>query len=272
MHRFYDKSSGYILPVLRTVTHGLSLATCPKLNETRSGKSATTAMIYHSGMRIQTNAEAKVNQPSDTREGLNVADSRPMRWPVYHGTSTRRLKRILSEKRLRVSATGDRKVALTTERSVAEYWACTAVVGDKHDHSDADSQPVVLTLDGEGLVALHYELEGHSDPVWGDGACDWENEVACRSDIELDDLDDLLISVELVPQDRRDAYDTLESIEQRSAQFKPTGPRLADHELAIMEYVVDGLEEGEITRTQANAIIVAMRSLRRSLRSAAADD
>jgi hypothetical protein len=98
---------------------------------------------------------------------LHVLDSRPTRWTLYHGTSTLRLKGILREKRLRVSATGDRKVALTTERTVAEYRACTAVVGDRHDCPDQDSEPVVRTLDGEGLVALHYELEGHSDPIWG---------------------------------------------------------------------------------------------------------
>src|SRR5215472_12933048 len=143
----------------------------------------------------------------------DVGSTVTSRWVLYHGTSTRRLKEILREKRLRASATGDRKVALTTEYSVAEYWASTAVVGDRHDYPDEDSRPVLLALDGEGLLELRYELEGHSDPFWGDGECDWENELACWSDIDLDERDDLVISVEPVPQDRWDVYNSFESRE-----------------------------------------------------------
>jgi hypothetical protein len=55
------------------------------------------------------------------------------RWVLYHGTSTARLKHILVEDRLRRATVGDRKIALTTERSVAEYFACNAVFADKHD-------------------------------------------------------------------------------------------------------------------------------------------
>ena len=113
------------------------------------------------------------------------------RWVLYHGTSTARLKQILGEDRLRKATAGDQKVALTTERSVAEYFACNAVFADKHDRPDQDSTGVVLVLDREGLLALNYDLAEFRDPIWGDGECDWENEIECRDDIEP--LEEVLI-------------------------------------------------------------------------------
>jgi hypothetical protein len=75
------------------------------------------------------------------------------RWVLYHGTSPTRLKGILKEGRLRTSRTGDPKIALTTERSVAGYFACNAVFGDRHDRPARESIGVVLVLDGAGLLA-----------------------------------------------------------------------------------------------------------------------
>jgi hypothetical protein len=51
---------------------------------------------------------------------------RASRWVLFHGTSTYRLKEILRENRLRLPQVGDEKISLTTERSVAEYFACNA--------------------------------------------------------------------------------------------------------------------------------------------------
>jgi hypothetical protein len=206
------------------------------------------------------------------RDDSNIRLRTTSRWVLYHGTSTRRLKQILGEKRLRVSAAGDRKVALTPEYSVAEYCACTAVVGDRHDHPDEDSDPVVVTLDGEGLLDLRYELEGHSDPFWGDGECDWENETACWSDIDLNGRDDLVIGIEPVRQDRWDVYNSFEGREERSRAFKPIGPRLADHELAIMKDTVSRLADEQITSAQADDIATALNLLRLTLRSAVAGE
>jgi hypothetical protein len=85
------------------------------------------------------------------------ADDRPVekgsRSVLYHGTLTTRLSSILKEDRLRISMPGDPKVSLTTERSVAEYWACVSVSGDRRDHPDQQSTGVVLVLDGEKLLA-----------------------------------------------------------------------------------------------------------------------
>jgi hypothetical protein len=60
---------------------------------------------------------------------------------------------------------GTGKISLTTERSIAEYFACNAVFGDRHDHPKEESNPIVLVLDGECLVGLLYDLEGYT----GDG-------------------------------------------------------------------------------------------------------
>jgi hypothetical protein len=126
------------------------------------------------------------------------------RWVLYHGTSTARLKRILAEGRLRRATIGDQKIALTTERSVAEYFACKSVFGDRHDRPNEESTGVVLVLDGEGLLALNYDLAEFRDPIWGDGECDWENEIECRDDI--DPLAEVLITTEPVPSERYGEY------------------------------------------------------------------
>jgi hypothetical protein len=63
---------------------------------------------------------------------------------------------------------------------------------------------VVLVLDGEGLLALNYNLVPFSDPYWGEGECDWENEIECWDDIEP--LDEVLMAVEPVPPERYQVY------------------------------------------------------------------
>jgi hypothetical protein len=182
---------------------------------------------------------------------------KPPRWVLYHGTSTYRLKGILRENSLRITATGGEKISLTPERSVAEYFACNAVFGDRHDRPDEESNPVVLVTDGEGLVALLYELEGYTD----DGEeYDWENEIACWSDI--DPLDEVLIDIEPVPEERSRAY-----FERRREAYMPRGPRLADYELSLVEHMVDRLEEGEITVDKADAIAGSIDGLRVMVRS-----
>ena len=185
------------------------------------------------------------------------------RWVLYHGTSTYRLKEILRENRLLLPPAGDQKISLTTERSVAEYFACNAVFGDHQGHPDEESKPVLLVLDGAGLLALQYELERFSDPIWGDGECDWENEIACWTDI--DPLDEVLIEIEHLSEERSQPY-----LERRREPYKPIGPRLAEYELSLMEHMVGRLEEGHITADKADAIAAAINALRVMVRSDAA--
>lgn len=149
--------------------------------------------------RVRSNGVAKINK-------LNDEQIERSRWPLYQGTSTRRLKEIRRDNCLRISATGERKIALTTERSVADYFACNAVFGDLLAHPGEKSEPVLLIIDGEARVADHYELEGYRDTIKGDGECDWENEIACWSDI--DDLADVLLSIDPVSKSRWEIHRT----------------------------------------------------------------
>jgi hypothetical protein len=180
------------------------------------------------------------------------------RWVLYHGTSTARLKSILRDGRLRASGTGDPKISLTTERSVAEYWACHAVFGDRRDRPGEDSSEVVLVIDGEGLLELNYDLSAFSDPIWGDGECDWENEIECWDDIEP--LDEVLMAVEPLPSER---YQVL--IERGYGAFKPATPPMASFELAVMADMIGKLVEDEITPADADGVVSALAALRSAL-------
>jgi hypothetical protein len=180
------------------------------------------------------------------------------RWVLYHGTSTARLERILGEDRLRRARVGDQKIALTTERSVAEYFACNAVFGDRHDLPNEESSGVVLVLDGEGLLVLNYDLVPFSDPVWGDGECDWENEIECRDDI--DPLEEVLIRVEPVPVQRYQDY-----IERGRDAFKPAIPPIAGFELTVMADMIGKLVEDEVTPEDVNIVVSALARLRSAL-------
>lgn len=138
---------------------------------------------------------------------------------LYHGTSTYRLTNILRENRLCRSSTGDdHKVSLTPDRAVAVYFADIAVFGDRHDHPDEDSHPVVVMLDGGGLDELQYEMGKYSDPVWGESECDWEQEIACWDDIEP--LDEVLIGIQ--PLREETALATYSEDVTELAQQEPT--------------------------------------------------
>jgi hypothetical protein len=139
------------------------------------------------------------------------------RWVLYHGTSTRRFKTILKEGILRTSNPGEPTIALTTERSVTEYFACNVVAGDRHDHPEDESSGTVLVLDAEWLLSLNYDLAVFQDTIWGEGECDWENEIACWNDIEL--LDEVLIAVEPVAPRR-----FREFTRRRRKAFRPAIP------------------------------------------------
>jgi hypothetical protein len=185
------------------------------------------------------------------------------RWVLYHGTSTARLKHILEDGRLRTSGTDNPKISLTTERSVAEYWACHAVFGDRHDRPDEDSREVVLVLDGEGLLELNYDLSAFSDLIWAEGECDWENEIACWDDIEP--LEEVLMAVEPV---RTERYQVL--IERGCAAFKPAVPPIASFELTVMEDTIGKLAKGKITPADADGVVTALAALRSALQSSRA--
>ena len=178
-------------------------------------------------------------------------------WILYHGTSTARLNRILEDGRLRRSPFGDQKIALTTERSVAEYFACNAVSGEKYDNPGEESSPVVLVLDGEGLLELNYNLVSFSDPILGRRGVRLG-----KRDSVLGPLDEVLMAVEPVPSARYQVF-----IERGDMPFKPATPPLATIELTVMPEVIGKLVGSEITPEDADGVVSALGRIRSALRS-----
>jgi hypothetical protein len=107
-------------------------------------------------------------------------------------------------------------------------------------------------------LADSYNLVPFSDPYWGEGECDWENEIECRDDIEP--LEEVLIVVEPVPTDR---YQVL--IERGYKAFKPSAPPIASFELTVMAEVIGKLVEDEITPMDADGVVSALAALRSAL-------
>jgi hypothetical protein len=147
-------------------------------------------------------------------------------WLLYHGTTTLHLAQMRQDNVLRVSETGDKKVALTPDRSVAEYFSLVALEIDRHDRPGEITRPVILVLDGEALVGQRYVMEAYSDDTFGEEECDWENELACEDDI--DPLHAILIRVETVPLDRFEGW---HGQEDRLA-FHPPRPWFLERVLA----------------------------------------
>ena len=96
---------------------------------------------------------------------------------LYHGTSQARRESILRDGMIRRAQSGPAKVALTNSVDVAAYWAALAADTDRQD-GRGDGAAVVLCVDADQVSA-----EVYSDPIWGDGECDWEREVAVWGDV-----------------------------------------------------------------------------------------
>lgn len=90
-----------------------------------------------------------------------------------------RWQSILRDGLLRASKVGDKHVSLTTDPSVAKYFADLA-------SRDDDSEPIILAVDVGGLP-----IEPFSSSVWGAGKCDWEKEIACLEDVPTDRINPL---------------------------------------------------------------------------------
>jgi hypothetical protein len=102
------------------------------------------------------------------------------------------------------SATNEPQLALTTERSVAEYWACVAVSTDRHDRPQEESNPIVLVLDGGRLLELTYPLTQFDEQIWRDEEGDVNYGIACLQDI--DPLSEVLIVTEPVTSEKYNEF------------------------------------------------------------------
>ena len=112
---------------------------------------------------------------------------------LFHGTSMSRWRSIQQDGRLRLPTSGDLKISLTTDFGVAVYWAKLASASDG---TVAECRAALAAIAnrkaGVVLVLSHSALEtsGHwltefNDDFWGEGECDWEQEIACWSDIDI---------------------------------------------------------------------------------------
>lgn len=114
---------------------------------------------------------------------LECAQAEEMRPPIlYHGTSKARFQKIMAEGALLCADVGVPVVCTSRSLKVAEYWASLAAQTDGRE-GRGDGTGVVLALDWSALDGAGFLLVNRSDPIWGDGECDWEEEVSCWSDI-----------------------------------------------------------------------------------------
>lgn len=97
---------------------------------------------------------------------------------LYHGTSAKRFERMQEDGFIKVAPIGVECVSTSRKREVAQYFAELAADCDQ-------SSVIILELDPAALVAAGLELDEFSDPVWGEGECEWEEEIACWQDIPL---------------------------------------------------------------------------------------
>lgn len=99
---------------------------------------------------------------------------------LYHGTSWARWQSIQKDGVLKIAPSGVEGVSMTPDMEVATYFAELAADAD-------ESETVILTLDRAALEEGGFEVEDFVDDVWdeeeGEGACEWEQEVICWSDI-----------------------------------------------------------------------------------------
>jgi len=147
----------------------------------------------------------------------------------------------------------DPKVALTTDRPVAEYWACLAAASDQRNNPEVESSAVVLVLNAERLIEREYELKDVYEENW----YDWQNEIACWNDIIM--FDSNLIGVEPVTSQR-----TAEIGARGRAAVSPAPP-IAGIELRVMLDTIDKLRKGEITLARADAVASALAALRSTM-------
>ncbi len=108
---------------------------------------------------------------------------------LYHGTSDKRLRRILKMDMLETQEFHS-SICFSTRYKPAHYWSNLSALDD-------ESVPVILKLNAIKLLEEGYDLFPYSDPVYGEGICDWEYEVRVIDDIHP--LSMFLISHGIVP-------------------------------------------------------------------------
>jgi hypothetical protein len=131
---------------------------------------------------------------------------------LYHGTDTVSLRTIQTGNVLQPGNTGG--ISTTSDQRVAMFWAEMACFRQRRE-GDPSAKPVVLILDPFSIEDDGYDIYLFSDPVWGEGLCDWEQEE--RINGALENLDTYIIEVQ---------HPTNEKVEQAVAWADTVRPNL----------------------------------------------
>lgn len=101
---------------------------------------------------------------------------------LYHGTTERNFDQMTRDGFIKPAPQGDEHVSLSRSVSVALYFAEMAAAG-----SDMQSGSLmILAVDSDAMEARGLRHGEFSSEVWGDGECDWEQEVACLDPIPME--------------------------------------------------------------------------------------
>jgi hypothetical protein len=188
------------------------------------------------------------------------------RWVLYHGTSTLRLKCIQHTDRLRVAPSGSKVVSLTTDQSVAEYFACVAAAADKRRCPGDDRNGVVLQLDGEKLLEEGYRLHCYAigtDDIkasakWDPADTHLENEIICAKDIIP--LSEFLIGASDI---KKSTYQTF--LRHGRGAFMSRVPFTAHLECLAMETIIHHWGGEEAFPGEIDTLALAIKGIRRAL-------
>jgi hypothetical protein len=107
---------------------------------------------------------------------------------LYHGTTAKRLAKIEADGTIRIAPIGVAVVSMTATPEIAAFFAKVSNDYDK-------SKPVILEIDDEALIRDGFVLEPFSDPIWGEGSCDWEQETICETDIPFSYVTNIIHTV-----------------------------------------------------------------------------
>jgi hypothetical protein len=177
---------------------------------------------------------------------------------------TYRLRSILKDGRLSRQGIGEQKISLTTERSVAEYWACVSTSADRSPRNripqGQDAVPAILVLDGEKLLALGYKLVPFSDTYHGQGNAIGKTRSRVGTGI-LSTWTRCSSRWEPVPPERFQVF-----LKRGRVAFKPVIPPIGHFELSVMKGTIKRLAKGKIRPADADLVVGALAALCSALR------
>ena len=112
---------------------------------------------------------------------------------IYHGTSLRIWRKIKDCGYLNPAPQGDMHVSFSCCSMVAARFALNAYQIGEFEGEDDGVGLVVLRAWVPKLERYGLKLFPYSSPVWGEGECDWEREIACSEPVPINLLESPVI-------------------------------------------------------------------------------